>query len=198
MGHNRTFEIPFVGLKPGEHEFEYLIEDKFFLDYGPQEFDNCHTKVKLVLEKNQGFMQLRFDVDGKVDTICDRCGNPLTVQLRDEFNLIVKLVDDLDTMNSQEEDPDIFYIDRKESHLDVSTWIFEFINLSIPLQHICKENEKGESTCNQKALATLEQLKGAPIEVLDKNIWKGLEQFKGLDAKEDEKKGKSKKRDEKK
>ncbi|MFY7979853.1 MAG: YceD family protein, partial [Sediminibacterium sp.] len=116
MGHNRTFEIPFVGLKPGEHEFEYQIEDKFFLDYGPQEFDNCHTKVKLVLEKNQGFMQLRFDVDGQVDTICDRCGNPLTVQLWDEFNLIVKLVDNPDTMNSQEEDADIFYIDRNESH----------------------------------------------------------------------------------
>ena len=192
MGHNRTFEIPFVGLKPGEHEFEYLIEDKFFIDYGPQEFDNCHTKVKLRLEKNQGFMQLRFDVDGKVDTICDRCGNPLTVQLWDEFNLIVKLVENPDTMNSQEEDPDIFYIDRNESHLSVGSWIYEFVTLSFPLQHICPENEKGESTCNEKALEALNKLKAAPIEIKNDHIWKGLEQFKGLDGEEETKKNKKK------
>ena len=94
MGHNRTFEIPFVGLTAGEHEFEYRIEDQFFLDFGPQDFSNCQTKVKLHLDKHSGFMQLHFDIDGTIDTLCDRCGNPLSVQLWDEFNLIVKLVDD--------------------------------------------------------------------------------------------------------
>ena len=180
MGHNRTFEIPFVGLKPGEHVFEYLIEDKFFLDYGPQEFENCNTKVKLTLDKHQGFMQLKFDIDGTVDTICDRCGNPLTIQLWDEFNLIVKLVEDPTTMNDQEEDPDIYYIDRNESHLSVGNWIYEFVTLSFPIQHICPEDEKGKSTCNQKSLEALDKLKAAPIELKNENIWKGLEQFKGL------------------
>jgi uncharacterized metal-binding protein YceD (DUF177 family) len=182
MGQNRAFEIAFVGLKPGDHEFEYRIEDKFFVDFGPQDFSNCDTSVKLQLEKNQGFMQLHFDIDGRIDTFCDRCGNPLTVQLWDEFNLIVKLVENPDEMNSNEEDPDIYYIDRNESHLKVASWIYEFINLSIPLQHICKETEKGESTCNQEVLAELSKLVGAPIEVPNQNIWKGLEQFKGLDV----------------
>ena len=181
MGQNRAFEIAFVGLKHGITEFEYRIEDKFFTDFGPQEFSNCDTTVKLSLDKNPGFMQLHFDVDGKVDTICDRCGNPLTVQLWDEFNIIVKLVDDPDTMNNNEEDPDIFYIDRNESHLSVADWIFEFINLSIPLQKICKENEKGESTCNQKVIDQLNKFKSNPNEVLNNNIWKDLDQFKDLE-----------------
>jgi uncharacterized metal-binding protein YceD (DUF177 family) len=181
MGQNRAFEIAFVGLTPGDHVFEYRIEDKFFVDFGPQDFSNCDTSVKLQLEKNQGFMQLHFDVDGRIDTLCDRCGNPLTVQLWDEFNLIIKLVDNPEEMNSNEEDPDIYYIDRNESHITVASWIYEFINLSIPLQHICKENEKGESSCNQEVLAELSKLIGAPIEVPNENIWKGLDQFKGLD-----------------
>jgi uncharacterized metal-binding protein YceD (DUF177 family) len=84
-------------------------------------------------------------------------------------------------MNSQEEDPDIFYIDKGESHFSVANWIFEFINLSIPLQHICKENEKGESTCNQKVIEALSKFKTNQIEVNNQNIWKGLEKFKGLD-----------------
>jgi uncharacterized metal-binding protein YceD (DUF177 family) len=180
MNQNRAYEIAFVGLKPGLHEFEYRIEDKFFADFGPQDFSNCATTVKLNLDKKQGFLQLHFDVDGAIDTLCDRCGNPITVQLWDEFNLIVKLVDDPTTMNSQEEDPDIYYIDKGESHFSIASWIFEFINLSIPLQHICKLNEKGESTCNKKVLETLNKFKTSQIEINNKNIWKGLEQFKDL------------------
>lgn len=182
MGQNRSFDIAFVGLTHGIHEFNYRIEDKFFVDFGAQDFSNCDTNIKLVLDKHTGFMQLQFDVDGNIETICDRCGNSISVQLWDEFKLIIKLVDDSDTMNSQEEDPDIYYIDRNESHLSVATWIYEFIILSIPLQHVCKENEKGESTCNQKALEALSKLKGAPIDVLDTNIWKGLDQFKQFDT----------------
>ena len=185
MGHNRTFEIAFVGLVPGLHEFEYRIEDKFFADFGPQDFSNCDTKVKLRLDKHPGFMQLHFDIDGHVDSQCDRCGNPLTIKLWDEFKLIVKLVDTPDEMNSNEVDPDIYYIDRNESHMSVAEWIYEFINLSIPLQHICPENEKGESTCNQIVLAELNRFAANPDEVSDNNLWKGLDQFKGLSENED-------------
>lgn len=180
MGHNRTFEIAFVGLVPGLHEFEYRIEDKFFVDFGTQDFSNCDTHVRLKLDKHQGFLQMHFDIDGKVDTICDRCGNPLTIKLWDEFDLIVKLVDNPDEMNSNEEDPDIYYIDRNESHFSVASWIYEFINLSIPLQHICEVNEKGESGCNQKVIDELNRFTSNPSEISDKHIWKGLDQFKGL------------------
>jgi uncharacterized metal-binding protein YceD (DUF177 family) len=37
-------------------------------------------------------------------------------------------------MNEQEEDPDVYYISRSESHLHLAEWIYEFINLSIPMQ----------------------------------------------------------------
>ena len=181
MNQNRAYEIAFVGLRPGLHEFEYLIEDKFFNSFGPQDFSNCNTRVKLILDKKQGFLQLHFDIDGRIDTLCDRCGNPLTIQLWDEFNLIVKLVEDPTTMNHQEEDPDIYYINKAEHHFSVATWIYEFINLSIPLQKICKLNENGSSTCNQKVLEQLNQFKANPNEINNKNIWKGLEKFKGLD-----------------
>ena len=181
MGHNRTFEIPFVGLTAGEHEFEYRIEDQFFLDFGPQDFSNCQTKVKLHLDKHSGFMQLHFDIDGTIDTLCDRCGNPLSVQLWDEFNLIVKLVDDADKMNSEEEDPDIFYLDRNDNNLSIANWIYEFISLSVPLQHICKLDEKGKSTCNQKVIDQLNFFNEIQTsEAASKTVWKGLEQFKDL------------------
>jgi hypothetical protein len=53
--------------------------------------------------------------------------------------------------------------------------------LSNPLQKICKENENGESTCNQKVLDQLKKFQSNPNEIPNKNIWKGLDQFKNFD-----------------
>src|SRR4028118_2181349 len=132
MNSKREFEIPFVGLKPGNHEYEYQINDGFFEEYQQQDFKNCNARVKLSLDKKTGFLLLKFEVGGSTEVVCDRCGNNLPLELWDEFNIVVKLVEDPDTMNDQEEDPDIYYISRGESHLRVADWIYEFINLSIP------------------------------------------------------------------
>ena len=180
MNQRREYEIAFVGLKPGIHVYEYRIEDKFFSLYGEQEFNNCIANIKLSLEKNTGFMQLKFDVDGTADVLCDKCGNTLPMQLWDEFNIIVKLVDDPEIMNDQEEDPDVYYIARGESHLHLADWIYEFVNLSIPLQKMCSEAERGGPKCN---LEVLEKLRRMEEEVQkDTNaVWKGLDKFKNLD-----------------
>ncbi len=179
MGQRREYEIAFVGLKPGVHEFVYEILDKFFEPYQPQEFTNCHAKVKLMLDKKTGFMLLKFDVDGKVDVVCDRCGNNLPLQLWDEFNVVVKLVDDPANLNDNEEDPDIYYIGKNESHMQVADWIYEFINLSIPMQKMCKDNEIGGPQCNKEVLEKLNKMADTKSDD-PKGIWKGLDQFKNL------------------
>ena len=80
-------------------------------------------------------------------------------------------------MNAEEEDPDVYYISRTESHINVKSWIYEFINLSIPLQHTCTNNPDGSSGCNQEALEMLKKLtKRDPGS--DNPIWKGLDKFR--------------------
>src|SRR5574343_154452 len=180
MNHRRAFDIAFVGLKPGIHEFEYAINDTFFVEYQEQDFRNCVAQVKLTLEKNTGFMLLKFEVGGKLELSCDRCGNHLPLQLWDEFNIVVKMVEDPDEMNEQEEDPDVYYISRGESHLNVSDWIDEFINLSIPMQRMCSEEEMGGPHCNKEVLAMLKKMDVQNTQP-ENPLWKGLEKFKGLD-----------------
>jgi uncharacterized metal-binding protein YceD (DUF177 family) len=180
MSQRREYEIAFVGLKPGTHQYEYRVDDKFFAPYGDQDFTNCHANIKLLLDKKNGFMQLKFDVDGTTDVVCDKCGNSLPMQLWDEFNIIVKIVDEPEVMNEQEEDPDVYYISRGESHLHLSDWIYEFINLSIPLQKMCKESEMGGPKCNTEVLAKLKQME-QEIQKSSNPLWKGLDQFKNLD-----------------
>lgn len=180
MNHRRMYEIAFVGLKPGIHVFEYHIDLTFFAHYGEQQFSDCEADVKLSLEKHQSFMLLKFDTGGTVDVICDRCGNKLRLQLWDEFNITVKMVDEPEVMNSQEDDPDVYYISRGESHLYVGDWIFEFVNLSIPMQKMCPPDEVGGPQCNQEVLEKLKQMEDE-AKKSNITIWKGLEQFKNLE-----------------
>jgi len=180
MNYRRTFDIAFVGLKPGIHEYEYNVADKFFIEYGEQDFKNCTAQIKLSLDKQNGFMLLRFEVGGKLELSCDRCGNHLPLDLWDEFKIIVKIVEEPELMNNQEEDPDVYYISRGESHINVSDWIYEFINLSIPMQRMCDEEEIGGPYCNKEVLAMLKKMdvqNSQPTNPLSK----GLEKFKDLD-----------------
>lgn len=179
MSSRHTYDIPFVGLKPGIHNYRYEITDKFFSDFKDQDFSECNAVVDVALEKDTGLIKLKFDISGDVRVSCDRCANPLKIDLWDEFILLIKMVDNPDEMNETEEDPDIYYIGFHESHLHLSGWIYEFINLSIPYQKICGEDATGKSVCNEEVLKKLEYIQANRNE--NKGIWKGLENIKGLD-----------------
>ncbi len=178
MANKRAFEIAFVGLKPGVHEFSYEIDDKFFAEKGAHDFSNVQATVKLSLEKNTGFMILKFDVGGRTEVTCDRCGNPLKLDLWDEFKVLVKLVDNPEEMNDSEEDPDVFYISRTESHIDVGNWIYEFVMLSIPMQRMCPPDQMGGPQCNKEVLEKLKEMEARQIEHNANALWKDLDKFK--------------------
>ncbi len=177
MGNSREFDIAFVGLKPGVHEFNYKVEDKFFANYKETDFNNCEATVKLTLEKNTSFMMLKFEIGGRVHVICDRCGNTLSMDLWDEFKLVIKQVENPEEMNQSEEDPDVFYISRTESYLHLADWIYEFVLLSIPNQRMCNEDEIGGLQCNKEILAMLKKMQSSTVEN-NHPLQKGLEKLK--------------------
>ena len=177
MANKRAFEIAFVGLKPGIHEFNYTVDDKFFVEKGQPDFTNCHANIKLQLDKKSGFMLLKFEIGGTATASCDRCGNSLPIEIWDEFNMLIKMVENPAEMNEQEEDPDVFYISRTESHIDVADWIYELVLLSFPLQKVCGTDEKGHSLCNKEVLEKLKEMEVKSSETANV-LWKGLEQFK--------------------
>ncbi len=180
MNPKRKFEIAFVGLKPGIHEYNYLIDDKFFEAFQQQNFTNCKAEVKLHFDKQSSFMILKFEIGGDLTVSCDRCNNDLSLELWDEFTITLKMVEDATLMNEQENDPDIFYISRAESHIDVSNWIYEFINLSIPIQKTCAFEKMDGPNCNKNVKQLLKKME--PQENKENPIWKGLDKLKNLDT----------------
>ena len=180
MRHHREFQIAWLGLKEGLHEFQYEIDDGILEDLGYEhpDFSNLKVLVDLKFEKHSSFFMLHFDLDGHLDVLCDRCGDPLKLRLWDEFNLVIKLTDSAEEAERQneKEEADVIFMPRSETVIDVSNWIFEFIMLSIPIQKIHPDREDGTSGCNPEALKLLEQMKSA--DHASQTIWKDLDQFK--------------------
>jgi uncharacterized metal-binding protein YceD (DUF177 family) len=89
------------------------------------------------------------------------------------------MVEEPELMNEQETDPDIYYISRSESHLDIADWMYEFINLSLPFQKRCGEKEEGGEQCNIEALNKLKKME-KEAKHTSNDVWKDLEKFKNL------------------
>lgn len=186
---SREFEIGWFGLALGIHNFSYELDYEKLLQLGFEIDDTYQTlqaKVNLKFDKKGSFFQLKFDIDGSVTLPCDRCGQDLEKQLWDEFDLVVKLTGDSSQNDGLDEDEgDVVFISRGETVINVAEWIYEFIMLSIPIQHIHPLDEHGESTCDPKVLALLnsyaEQIEEKEEEIQEenkKNIWKDLNKFR--------------------
>jgi uncharacterized metal-binding protein YceD (DUF177 family) len=176
MKYNREFEIAWQGLKPGPHTYTFDIDDRFMQERGgDSSFANWNAQVTMLFDKHENFFMLKFDVDGSVMVPCDRCGDDFLLRLWDEFNMIIKLTGEEHT---GEDEDDVVFIPRSETVIDVSKWIYDFLLLSIPLQHIHPDLHDGKPGCNPQALNLLGKLSEHLDEPEANPLWKGLESLK--------------------
>lgn len=190
MKHNREFEIAWLGLKEGEHVYDFNIGDAFMQAHGaPEELKNWAAVVLLRFVKHPSFFQLHFDVSGSVVVPCDRCGDDFQLVLWDEFELVVKLSGDEDKLAETQDEADVVFIPRSETVVDISDWLYEFVMLSVPLHKLHPDN-----ACNPKALQLLNEL-SVHEEVSENSIWNGLKNIKIAEEKstKDKKESKTKK-----
>lgn len=126
----KKFNIPFVGLKEGKHNFKYTIDKKFFEHFEFTEFINPSLKCDLVLNKKLTFLEINFKVDGKVTIPCDVSTELFEHKIKSENNLIVKFG------SSDYESDDILVISEGSYQINVAQHIYETIVLSLPLKKI--------------------------------------------------------------
>jgi uncharacterized metal-binding protein YceD (DUF177 family) len=169
MKHNREFEIAWLGLKVGEHVYEFNIGDEFMQERGaPAETHDWNAQVKLRFDRQLSFFRLHFDISGSVVVPCDRCGDEFPLGLWDEFSLLIKLTGEDEDEKETDDEADVAFVSRHETVIDISGWIYEFVMLSVPLQRVHPEGQ-----CNPEALKLLNQL-GAAEDAPEHDIWKGL------------------------
>jgi uncharacterized metal-binding protein YceD (DUF177 family) len=134
----REYVIPFVGLKLGVHEFEFEITDSFFEDIEYSIVHKGNVSVKLSLDKKETMLIGDYTIVGKVETGCDRCNEPVEVEIQGEYQLIYKFDD------KPSDDESLIIVYPEEFEIDVKDSILELITVSLPARALHEEGDCDE------------------------------------------------------
>ncbi|MFN3555187.1 MAG: YceD family protein [Bacteroidales bacterium] len=148
----KPFEIAFVGLSTGVHEFSFDLNDDFFSFFEGSEISRAALKGTLILLKKNNMLDLEFIVEGKVELNCDRCLDPYWQSIEVKQMLYVKFGD-----RFEEQSDEVVIIPSTESHLEVAQYFYEYIILSLPGKRIHPGGPAPEDNCDAQSLAQLEK-----------------------------------------
>ncbi len=158
-------------MKKKLYQFEYLISESFFKNFAESDIEKCNIEVKLDFDKRENFFLLNFYIDGTIEMPCDRCLEPFNQEIFGDYEVAVKF----GTENLlDKEDEDVIYISKGDDYFDVSSLIYEFIILSIPLRCAHPDDEQGNSKCKQEILDKLNAKKEESVDPR----WAALEKLK--------------------
>uniref|UniRef100_UPI0040494E0D YceD family protein n=2 Tax=Flavobacterium sp. TaxID=239 RepID=UPI0040494E0D len=158
------FLIPFIGLKQGKHQFDFIIENKFFTHFEYQDFENSNINVQLILEKKSTMLELHFKHKGVVHVPCDLTSELFDLPIKGSMNIIVQFGDAFNDENDE-----LLILPHGEHQVDISQYIYEMIVLSVPTKRVHPGVKDG--SLQSEALEKLEKMsvKKTKINKEDKN-----------------------------
>lgn len=170
MKTKNDYILPIAGLSIGYHDFEYQINDDFFDSFDFSEVKKGSIKVNLNVEKHERELILTFKFNGNVCIACDRCNDEYEQPIENEAVIYLRYGNAY-----EEETDDVIMIPAEEGEFDVSSLIYEYIILALPIHRVHQD----VSQCNQDVIDYLERT--VIVESEDDEIdprWKCLEELK--------------------
>ena len=131
MVSEKDFLIQFTGLKLGEHQFEYHIENDFFDMFNYSEFNSANIQVSISMLKKTTMLELQLSHKGTVNVPCDATNEDFDLPIEGNLNLLVKFGDEFN--NDSDE---LLILPYAEFQLNVIQYIYEMIALSVPYKRI--------------------------------------------------------------
>ncbi len=165
------YKIAFSSLTPGTHIFDFEIDSTFF-EESETEISRGDISVQVTMAKEERMMDMHVAMHGKVIVPCDRCLEPVEVEVDGNERLIIKLGE-----KYLEESDEIQVIPDTEHQVDLAPFLFEYINLMLPMRRVHEEDENGDSLCDPEVMRKLNEL--SPEKEPDPR-WEALHKLKEI------------------
>lgn len=153
MNYLEQYIIPFSGLRLGVHPFEFKVDDRFFDQFEYSEIKSGSVDVHVVMDREDRMLVLDFHIRGKISLPCDRCLEPISLEVEGKEKLVVKLGD-----HYEEESEVVEIIPETDKILNISSYIYEYLHLLLPAKRVHPNDENGLSTCEPEVLKKLKEL----------------------------------------
>ena len=131
MSESSPYIIDLQRLPIGTHSFDIQLDDAFFQSLEKSEILGGQVAATATLNLREEDYQLSIAVHGTVFVVCDRCLDPMPLEINDEQEIF----------SEDEVVPD----ETGNTQLDLSWLAYEIVSINIPLVH---SHQAGE--CNKQ------------------------------------------------
>jgi uncharacterized metal-binding protein YceD (DUF177 family) len=149
VGGLRQYAIPYKGLKEGRHDFNFVADNSFFEQFESSEVKKGVINVQVALVKHSQFLELQFDINGKVTVHCDRCLEPFAMKVKHQAMLYVRFGE-----KTYEQAEDLLILADSANEVRLEQYFYEYVHLALPYQRIHPDIE-GISGCNPEMMDKL-------------------------------------------
>ena len=127
----KDYNISFIGLKDGNHQFEYEIDNSFFELFDYTEFNDATLKVIIDLVKKPNMLEFTFNTSGNIGVNCDVSTEPYQEPINGSMRLVVKFGDALNNDNEE-----LLIVPHNTYELNIAQYIYEMVLLTIPAKRV--------------------------------------------------------------
>ncbi|RMA66049.1 YceD family protein [Ulvibacter antarcticus] len=127
----KEFTIPFVGLKTGEHRFNFEIGKPFFEHFEYDEFNDASIKLEVVLDKKTTLLEFTLFFEGSVNVNCDITNEPYNQEISGDYHFVVNFGEEFN-----DENEDLLILPHGSYEVCIQQYIYESIVLGLPSRRI--------------------------------------------------------------
>jgi len=131
MQEMKDFTIPFIGLKLGEHHFNYVIDKTFFEHFEYDDFNDAKVQLDVLLNKKSTLLEFKLNFSGSVNVNCDLTNEPFDQAVEDTFHFVVKFGEEFNDENEE-----LIILPHGSHQVNIQQPIFESIVLSVPAKRV--------------------------------------------------------------
>lgn len=146
MSKLEQFKLDLRGMAEGDTVIRYDLDDGFFEAVNAPAVRHGHVAETVTVHRADEVFSLDFHTEGVVTVQCDRCLDDMDQPIAGDYHLVAKFGEDYS------EDDDLITVAENEGILDVSWFIYQFIELAIPLRHV-----HAPGKCNPAMMKLLEE-----------------------------------------
>ena len=146
MASSEAYKIDLKALEEGQTVLEFDLDDAFFQSLETAEVQHGCLHTTLAVNRIGDCFDLNFHTVGSVVVPCDLCLDDMDQPIVADQRMAVKLGD------SYSEDDDLVTVAEEEGILDVAWYVYESIELNIPIKHV-----HAPGKCNPAMIRMLEE-----------------------------------------
>ena len=131
MGKFDKYKIDLKGMQADTVKYEFLLDNLYFAHIDSPEIQKGKINVVLNVKRTSRAFELSFETEGVVWVPCDRCLDELELSINSSDKLMVKFGREF-----AEEGENLIVIPEDEGEINVAWFMYEFIELSLPMKHV--------------------------------------------------------------